>query len=36
MLIGAADEGLYRAKMLGRNRAEWNGLVPAKAEALAG
>jgi diguanylate cyclase (GGDEF)-like protein len=36
MLIGAADEGLYRAKTLGRNRAEWNGLVPARPEALAG
>jgi PleD family two-component response regulator len=36
MLIGAADEGLYRAKMLGRNRVEWNGLAPSRPEALAG
>lgn len=36
MLIGAADEGLYRAKSLGRNRSEWNGLQPARPEALAG
>jgi diguanylate cyclase (GGDEF)-like protein len=36
MLIHAADDALYHAKALGRNRVEWNGLVPARPEVVAG